>query len=328
MLKAFRQNSLLQIIVILLVIALLWLRAFVDPTPMHSEHYFSPIYELLLGILQPFPQICNVVTILIIIIEAVWLNLILANNKLNKANWLMPTLLFVLAACWRPDQMTLSPALFTGLPILAAINQMLTRGNTTLEVDRVFNAAFCFGIAILCFLPNIVFVVPLIFVLVTYKLYRWRDHIVAILGITAPAFLLFFYAFLTDRLDYYIILIRHDIVNIQLAANTSSIVDMVTNAVFIILLLVSLFSQLSTLNDKTLQHRINTIILILPLIATLLLLPYDSLFTINTQFATIPFAFLTANYLATDRKRKWINDILFSIIILALFFNLATSLLK
>ena len=105
------------------------------------------------------------------------------------------------------------------------------------------------------------------------------------------------------------------------------VADIITNIFFIIILLASLFAQLSSLNDKTIQQRINTIILILPLVATLLLLPYDSLFTVNTQFAAIPFAFLTANFLATERKRKWINETLFWLIIIAPFISLVTAIL-
>lgn len=327
MLKSFRQSSLLQIIVILLVTAILWLRAFVDPSPMATEHYFSPIYSLIQGLLATSPRLCTAITLVLIIFEAVWLNIILASNKMNKANWMMPTLLFILAISWRPEQLTLSPILLAWIPILAATTQMLTKGNTTLEVDRIFNAAFCIGVASLCYLPTIVFVIPLLLVFITYKLYRWRDFIVALLGIAAPIFILFIYAFLADKLDYFIILIGHDIVNLRFSTNDADIADIITNIFFIFILLASLFAQLSSLNDKTIQQRINTIIFILPLVATLLLLPYDSLFTVNTQFAAIPFAFLTANFLATERKRKWINETLFWLIIIAPIISLVTAIL-
>ena len=179
-----------------------------------------------------------------------------------------------------------------------------------------YNNYLFIGIAIMCYLPVAVFIVPFFFVFVTYKSYHWRDFIVAILGITAPAIILFTYAFLTDKLDYYFILIRHDILNVGLYISSQGVADIVKNIIFILILLWALLSQISTLNDSTIQQRINTVLFILPLLGAILMLPYDKLFTIDTQPTALVFAFIGSNLLAADRKHAWINEVLFWIIII------------
>lgn len=300
----------------LLAATLLWVGAFITPVAMEPERYFSPIYGLVYSLLASTPRLASAVALLIVIFEAIWLNIILFNNKLNKVNWLMPALMFILVISWQSRNLTITPMLLAWLPLLAAMRQLLSSGNTSLGVDHNFNASFLIGIAALCYLPLTVFVIPFFFLFISYKSYHWRDFIVALMGLGGPLFLLVVYAFLCDKLDYYFILYCHDIINIHIAFNLNSTADIVSNVVFFIILFWVLFSQLFSINDSTIQQRINTVVLLLPLVAALLILPYDTLFTVNTQFTAVPFAFLSSNFLATDHKRRWINDTLFVILLL------------
>lgn len=315
MLKAFRNSTLLQLSTILLVTVILWLRAFVSPVDMQPVHYFSPIYSFCHSLLIHLPRLASIIAAVLMVFEGIWLNIILSNNKLCKVNWLMPTLLFIIAISWCNDT-TLTPMILAWLPLLAGMGQVLASGNANLEVDRTFNAAFLIGVAILCYLPVATYIIPLLLIFVTYKSYHWRDIIVSLLGLTAPIFLMMVFAFLTDRLDYYYILFMHDIVDVNPLFNTSDTTAIISNTIFILILLWALFSQIITINDTTIQQRINTVIFLLPLVATLLMLPYDSLFPLNTQFAALPFAFVTSNLLAIERKHKFINEILFWLILL------------
>ena len=52
------------------------------------------------------------------------------------------------------------------------------------------------------------------------------------------------------------------------------------------------------------------------LTAALLMLPYGTVFVVDTQGAALPFAFLVSNLLAIKRKHSWINELVFCIILL------------
>lgn len=316
MLAAFKRNNLLQILFILIAVILLWVKAFLSPAGMAVEHYFSPLYGLLHDLLSSCPKVAAALALLLIVVEGVWLNLIMSYNKLGDTNWLMPTLLFILAMGWQGGSLTLTPMTVAWLPLLAAASQLLSRGDTSLGVSRNFNAAFLVGIATMCYLPAVVFVVPFLLSFVSYKAYRWRDLVVAILGLTAPLLLLVVYAFLTDKLEYYLILFRHDIVDMHIVTDTSDMADIVSNILFILILLWAFLSQLMSLGDTTIQHRINTVVFMLPLTAALLMLPYGTVFVVDTQGAALPFAFLVSNLLAIKRKHSWINELVFCIILL------------
>lgn len=317
MLKAFKNNTILQIVVTLIATIILWSGSFISPVGMLPERFFSPLYGLFHSLLAHLPRLATAIALLLIFVEAIWFNIILSNTKLAKINWLMPSLLFILAMSWQQDNITLTPMLLAWLPLLAAINQLLSSGNTSLEFHRNFNATFFIGIAILCYLPVAVYIIPFFLVFVSYKSYHWRDFIIALMGFTAPLFVLVLYAFLTDKLDYYVILFLHDIVNVNLHFNLSNVVDIITNVFFIIILFWAMFSQLFSNIDNTIQVRINSTVIIFPLVAALFMLMYDSIFVVNTQLLAIPFTYFVSNLLATTRKRLWINELTFAIILLA-----------
>ena len=204
MLRLFKQSAPVQIAAIIIAAALLWVRAFIEPIPMAAEYHFAPIYTLFYSWLNMTPRLASAVALLFVMAEGLWLNIILVEFKAAKPNSLMPTLLYLLAMSWNSHCLTITPMLLVNIMVIASFSQLLSNGATSLNVSRNFNAAFCIGLAALCYMPALSYVVPFLFIFIIYKLYRWRDIVVSLLGVIAPSLVFFTYAFLKDRLQTHV----------------------------------------------------------------------------------------------------------------------------
>lgn len=315
MLRLFKYNSLGQILIILLTAAALWSKAFVDPIAPQASQCFAPLYDLVYGWLSGSPRLDTALALLLVLVEGVWLNVLLYNHKVVASNSFLPTYLYLLAMSWNPSTMTLTPILFVNLAVLMACNQLLTHGSTTLEVENNFNASFCIGLAALFYLPALSHIVPLLLVFVYYKLYRWRHIAISFFGLIAPLIILFTYAFLDDKLSYWLILIGFDLVNVHIRWDFTSVPNTILGLALMLLLLVSLMSQIGS-RDKVTAQRINTGVMALPLVAVVIMSLYGKLIPIDTQMMAIPFGTLATAFILIDRKRKWINETIIWLLIL------------
>lgn len=316
MLRLFHQNTIAQSIVILLTVALLCVRALMlSLAPVSSQH-FSPIYDLIYDHLYLMPKLAIAITMVMILLEGIWLNIILINNKITRPHSLMPTLLYTLAMLWGPDAGTMTPMLIVNALIIGALGQMLSNGSTTLDVSHNFNSAFLVSLASLCYMPSAYYLLPFIISFSLYKQYRWRDMAVAFLGLIAPYLLFLTVVFLTDRLEYNLILMRHDLSDIDIAFNQTSTLSIVCSVIFVISLLWALMHEFSTNGEKNIQQRINTGILTLPLIACCAIVCFGTLIPFDTQPWAITFAFLVSRLLLAKRRRLWIGELALWIIIL------------
>lgn len=310
MLKLFKKGTVGQLFVIMLVAILLWVRAFITPVPMAVESTYSPIYDLVYGWLFSMPYLSSAIAFVLVLGQGVWLNILLSNYKITNANSLLPLLLYVVAMSWDPSMLTITPSLLVNMAMLVLCSQLLTHGSTSLEVMNNFNASFFIGLATLCHLPAICLLVPFFLVFVTYKLYRWRDIVVSILGLIAPFIALALYAFLTDKLEYIWILFLHDISGVHFVVGSISGIQSVANLLFLVFLFIALIWQFGTGSEKITHQRINSRILVLPLLGIMLSMLYDRFFPANTQMFAIPFAYLMTGFLFVERKRRWISEVL------------------
>ena len=312
----FKRNGIGQALVILLVAAAMWVPAFVSPVVPAATDHFAPIYNLICGWLSATPILSSVIALLLVIAEGLWINVILYNFKLSRTGSLMPLLLYIVAMSWRTSYLTLTPMLLANIAIIAACRQLLSSGSLSMQVPKIFNATFCIGMAAMCYMPALCYAIPFLFVVILYKMYRWRDIAAAILGLTAPCIILFVYAFMTDRLDYYLLLIFADFNNLQFRIDTMTTLSLIRDIVFILLLLASLTSQLTSMGDNMIHQRINTGILTLPLLAALVLMLDSICIPVDTISMSIPFCFVTTRFLYIERKRAWINEVLFWLILI------------
>lgn len=314
MLKLFSHNTIAQVLIIMATTLVLWLRAFVAPLEMVEPPLFAPLYKLLYGWLCGLPRLATALALLLVVGQAIWMNLLLHNNKTMHSASLLPTLLFVLCMSWESSRLTLTPVLLATVPLIAATSQLLTSGGTRLSTERNFGAAFFIGIATLCYLPTIAYLLPLVVILITYKMYRWRHFAVALLGLIAPWLLYLLCIFMNDTLPERLAMLAADMGSLDLRLQVQTFCPMLSTILFVVVLLVALMHTIGSASDNVNYMRINSRVLTVPLLASVVMALYAWLLPFDPQSAAIPFTYTVYVMLTTSRKRAWINETLFWIL--------------
>ncbi|MCR5191795.1 MAG: hypothetical protein K6D59_00695 [Bacteroidales bacterium] len=317
MINLFKQNTLGQVIVILLAAIALWSRAFIQPIDLQAASRFAPLYEPLYMVFKNLPRLASGIALLLVLLEGAWLNLLLASHKIVSANSLMPTMVYLLMMSWNPSSLTITPQLIVNIAVIATCSQLYSDGSSQLSFEKIFNAAFCIGFASLCYLPALGYILPFLLVFIVYKLYKWRDIAVAFFGLIAPYIVYFLYTYLNNRLQYSLILMQHDIVDFKLIVNEINLYKTIGDAVLLSFLLASILLQLSKMNDNVIHRRINVWVSTLTVLGAVVMAFYETMFPANMQALSFPAAFLLSAFLLYPRKRKWINETLFWTIIAA-----------
>ena len=321
MLKTFKTGGVGQLAAIVLTLAALWWPAFARPVTPENSAFFSPLYELLYRWLVSVPRFASAAALLLVVCEGLFLNMLLVNHKITNSHSLLPMFLYIVLMSWNPEQLTLTPALLVNLIVLCSISQLLSNGGTSLPSGKNFNTSMLIAIASLTYLPAITLIIPYLIVYTYYKLYKWRDIAVGILGMAAPFIVFATYAYLDDKLIYYWFLSKHDIGIINLKLERVTTLRTATSVILAILTLVSLIHVVSHNIDNVAHQRINTGVLSLPIISAILISCYCGFGPFVMQLFAPSFAFILTVFLFVSRRREWIGDVLLWIIPVAAVVN-------
>ena len=186
MLKIFRTDVFLQIVIILVVSVAMWVGVFIHPQPMPMVGG-GQLYYWLTGMLTPLWG--TIIAYVLVLLEGFLLNGILYRHKMIAQSTLLPMLFYVIAMSLGTP--TLTPILLGSLMLLIAIDQlMLTTTLLSLPLDKVFAAAAAIALATLFCPAMAVFFIPLIASMFNYSLYGWRDWTMFLLGLLAPYIIL------------------------------------------------------------------------------------------------------------------------------------------
>jgi hypothetical protein len=298
MLKLLEKNTALQIIVILAVTTLLWLPSLSHPQPMEPPPSFAPLYDLLYN-LSPSPLLSVILAILLILAGGTCLNIILVNASLVPQNTLLPTLLYTLFMS--ATATTLSSSLLVGVLAIAVVRMLLLHTTLlTIPSNKIFAATALIGICSLLYLPSLTLLLTYLLVVVSYRLYNWRDWMVLLLGLLAPYLLLLIVFYLNNTLS-----ISNINLQIQLSAfNFQPSTPNFANALLLLLFLLALFLLARRLPEKTTLWQKNATTVLLLTVAALAQLPFSSFFPANLQPFAIPFALSATHLLLPDNRHR------------------------
>ncbi|MBQ9638089.1 MAG: hypothetical protein IJV22_00845 [Bacteroidales bacterium] len=321
MIRLFKTNDIAQVVIIVLATALLWTPSLLHPQPIVLPEGFAPLYHLAARWLMPLPRIATLVALLLIILEGVLLNVLLYNEKMLPQNTLLPTLLYIVGMSAMDTFRTLTPLPFVNLCLLGILNQMVMRGNNVPTLANTFNSAALIAIAALFYTPALLLLIPLIIMFTIHKLYSWRDWTVLLLGLLAPMIALWTYYFMTDGLT-------SAWQNIQTtwqwhfeAGSHVPLRTVISNVYYLLFLIVVLIAIISPLNERQINYRKNTAVVLWPLLATAAMSCFDALWPFNPQLAAIPLAFAGTIALLNIKKRTWIADTALLLLIAAALFG-------
>jgi hypothetical protein len=153
-----------------------------DTAPMMAWLY--AIVGWIAGNSLVFPR---VLSLLILLLEAVIIGNLFINRKAFPENTYIPSLLFIVGAFLSHDMLTLSPELVGSFFLLIGISFLFRELEFDRQRDEVtFNLGITLSLATLFFLPYVLFVIVTILVLVLYSRRDLRMILLLITGFLLP----------------------------------------------------------------------------------------------------------------------------------------------
>lgn len=325
--KIFKQNVILQLLIIIAVSVCLWMKAFVSPLPATTPDGAAVLYETLFAWLVPHPVLSAVLALLLVLAEGLWINSILYNHKLIPQNTLLPMLFFVTVMGFGRQQLTLTPMVVANIAIIGGMKQLMVPENLTISLDRIFNTALFTAIASLIYTPAMLVLVPMIIAFTIHNLYRWRHWVMLLLGFLAPYIIAATCYFMSDRLFYAYYLMRCDLSRFDIIVAPTTPWLTVTNILLLLLMTVALVSYTSRLGGRTTMFRKNSSVVTLLIISAILMAFYGVAFPLSSQLFAIPAAFLLTTFFVnlpvssgiSHKKWTWLYDIMLILTIVISF---------
>lgn len=322
MLKVFEKSTLLQVVIILATTALLWVPDIISPIPMPAPNGFAQLYSLVYSI-GPSSTVATAAAVVLILLGGLSLNLLLANVGLVSQNSLLPTLLYILFMS--AGASTLTPQLIVNVLVVVLVNLLLLRSShLTIPTDKIFGASVVIGFCTLFYLPALALVLTYIFVAVSYRLYRWRDWVVFLLGFLAPCLPLWAVLFFDGSLAESFSSMADTLSTLHFSLPASLSLSVVANAALTILFVTSLLALWSQLGEHTVVWKKNAITVMLITVAALVMIPFTGGVPFNLQFLAVPCALSASLWFAAgghrfkrSRRRCRLYDLLFLITLMA-----------
>ena len=323
MVKLFKKNMVLQVLLIVAATLLLWGRALVTPTPMADGD--AILYHLLYMGLASLPRLAVVIAILLVLAEGVWLNLLLANMGLVPQTSLLPTLLYIILIS--APATTLSPAIFVGGIMIAITHQLMLRTTLlTISTEKICSATALIGLASMFYLPSLALIVSYLLVVINYRLYSWRDWAAMFLGLLAPYILLVTILFLSDNLTIWWSGTYYSLAEIAIQSSTERILVTIGNIVLVLVFLLSLFYLWSHIGEHTIVWQKNATTVMLLSVGSAAMLLYSHVFPVDMRLFAVPFALCGFHLMMPEKpqrsrnghqQRAWLYDILLIITLAA-----------
>lgn len=313
--KIFKSNSPASIILLPLLVAFCWVKAFVDPSAVVVEHGM-PLYRLFLSWAQSLPILAAVIGYTIVVLTGFLYNYITNEHELLPRRTYLPGLLYSVLMSSSPLLLQCHPVIFANFFIMLMLNALINTYRQNTAFNGVFEAGFFLAIASLFYFP-VIFLFPLLFVsLVVLRPFIWREWCIVIIGFIFPYIYVITYYYWKDSLHLFW---KDQVVSPIINDNRDWHFFMEPNPVFWMLLgflLLALVRVSSGFAVQKLKSKKGYTLLfwLLPIsFLTILFAPAISM--VSLSLLVVPAAVIIANYFFS-MKKEWLAGLLLWIIYL------------
>jgi hypothetical protein len=323
--RFFKANYFIQFAALVLLAGVLWIDVIVDPSALviggSSTDFFG-----LTGFLQNYPVVILVISMLLLLFQAILLNQILENHRLMERNQLLTAAIYILIVSSSPVLTSPLAWLFTNFILILMLNIALNIYGKKEPYRDVFDAAFLIGIASLIHFPVVIFIVFLWACLVTYQIFTWREWLISVIGISIPFLFAGSYHYLTGQLDKVLNITANFFTKIQVPVLAESIYLYFAWGFLAILVFISLgqISKGLTENTVSLRKKFRAVLLFFIVSLGSAVFSGSSLM-LHLVITAIPTSVFIALYFSKTKKHfipEVIILLLFVTILLGKYFNL------
>jgi hypothetical protein len=306
----FKSNQKLVNGLVILLTVLLWIPAFFIEGGTEAASFIS----------TGFIWLDIIIAIILISIQAIYLNIIVNEYKLVENNSHLTSLIFVLFNSCFLELLSLNQVVIANTFILLGVHQLLRIYDTKGGLAFSFNAGFLISIATVIYLPNGVLLLFLLFGLIYMTSPKWRDFIITLIGFSIPIIYVVCYNYVFGELEgFKLVDYLKEVFN--LIWSELPIFRKVLFFVILSVIILSFMRIASHMNRGALRTRKMLVVIIIMTVfglGTLLLNKVDYLATF--VLLTIPISIVVANFFQ-NIKKKWLSELLFIILLSLIIIN-------
>ncbi len=311
LIKIFKTNYFLQLILIFLISTLLWLHSFANPEAVFKPAFASPLYNLLYDVIRSLPIISVVVAAFVLVIcEGFLVNFIFTENGLIPKTTLLPAFIYILLMSYDHVALTLTPVIIVNLFLILGLRALFQSAHSGDSLGKIYISSLLFSMATLFYLPALIYWLLIIIVFIIYKSYHWREWFVSILGFLAPFLFVATFLFLTDELFIQIESLRSNFRTFPNLFPDITLFDIPYLVFVVIFFTFSVIALYSSMHGHVVFFRKKCNIIMYYLLLALILFLSLGSFRLGLGFFSVPFSLLFCLFLFGNKKLNFYNIVL------------------
>jgi hypothetical protein len=323
MIRLYKSVQPIGFFILPLITLLLWLPGFMK-SPFLKDESSGIVYNVIANGLSYLPQFIQVLLAVgLIVFEAIYLNLLLNKYEVLYKNTYLPSLFYVLAMSFSSQVTFFHPILFVNLLMLFVLNKSFSLFKNEAPESAIFDSCFILSLATLFYFPTVMLFVFFLFSLEFLRTFRIREWLIAIVAFSLPYFFLSVFAFCSNTLTPFISDLRSN-----LSFHKIHMDPVFTNKLnlfilcFLLIFLFSLVKLRTNFYKNSIKTRGEQQILF-----TYLILVIGAFFLesgtqyIHFTLAAIPVSTFVAYYYMTPKKRLWLYELSFWVLVVLIVQN-------
>lgn len=315
MISLFRKNLFINSLLLLIYTALIRSAGFfVEYARAYSEN--SVVFNLI-NYLIPSHRVETLISILLVFIQASLINFLVNKNNYDRASSLFPGVFYVIFVSIIPEFLGMSPALISNTFIILALIQISRLYKKHKPTKFIFNVGWLMGLAIVFYVPNLIFVIGTIIGLFSIRAQNFKELFQMISGMLLSLFLFAALCFLIGRMDVFM---EHFKVNLNIYRPDDSTFFYVFGAILTWAIYLTIQNRNLVLKKSVVVSKnINLLYWFLLLSAMLFFVGLNQYTQYKFLLITTPLSILTGLYFIS-LKSKWVPELIHLLLLTLLAF--------
>lgn len=316
--SVFKSNQKLVNILTVLLAICLWLPLFWTTNSIAINKY--SLFDSISWI-NNVKFLSYVFAVLLISAQAIYINHIVNHFKIIANNTHLVSLFFVLWCAANSSLLIVTPIIIANFFLLLAVHQLFNMYGAERVYSLAFNSGLLVAIAMLIYLPAVLFL-PLLWVVLIYtKTPNWREFVISMVGFAVPVIFYLTYYLITNQLTT---LLNDTPNNHLIFLNEQFSASHFGRSFFYAIIVVGLLAVINLIINidknvvKVRKLLLMVMLMILLFLCSLLINSFDYLATY--LLLGLPFSILLANYF-NQLKRVWLSELIFLGLIVTLILS-------
>lgn len=331
LIRFFRRSYLIHYVTLTILSLLLFIPAIIGnhPAAVTKIDMVAPAWGLLLELTNNHSMLLVILQIVIFFLGAIFLNVTLEKYDLTPNNSLTPAFIMIVFGSHYSGLSIPNPVIISSIFLIAVLYLLFS---IYLEVDafgKIFYSGFLIAIASFFYFPLVFFMAFVFLTFVIYRLNKWRDWVIALMGFFTPYLFYFMYAFWFDKLPGTLIKYSHFFSHLFILQSPVSftISEYIIFAGMLFFFLPAAFKLTATINDNliTVRKRYWSVFwFVIVSIFVFIISWFEGMY--YPEFLLIGIAIVITYYLSSLKRLFWF-EIVMSFITLLILANNYYSLL-